>query len=155
MMRTLLDTCIGVALAASFLLAAAPGLAVDEHGGHHEASETMRTRAASETLGGLWRAVKAQEEELDNLIKAKDLGKVHHVAFAIRDLVAAMPEKSGQLSAEQQAKLKSNVKYIATVAERLDAAGDASNQSAAETGFKQLQSLLGTIEGLYPPEALK
>jgi len=47
------------------------------------------------------------------------------------------------------------VKYVATLAERLDAAGDAKNQSATEASFKQLQSVLGAIEGLYPPEALQ
>ena len=155
MERTLLETCIGVALAISLILAPAPGLAGGEHGGHHEAAEGMHASAGNETLGGLWRAVKTHEEELNNRIKAKDLGKVHQVAFAIRDLVAAMPEKSGQLSAEQQAKLKGNVKYVATLAERLDAAGDAKNQSATEAGFKQLQSVLGAIETLYPPEGLK
>jgi hypothetical protein len=107
------------------------------------------------TVGELWRGVKSREAELSQLVQAKELGKVHESAFAIRDLVAAMPERSGQLSAEQQVKLKGNVKYVATLAERLDAAGDAKNQSATESSFKQLQAVLRTIEELYPSDALE
>jgi hypothetical protein len=132
-----------------------PGLAGEEHGAHHDMAEKGKPVAGTETLGGLWRAVKAREGELNNIIAAKELGKVHEVAFAIRDLVAVLPEKSGQLSAEQQVTLKGNVKYVATLAERLDAAGDAKSQSAVESNFKQLRSVLGAIEGLYPPDALK
>jgi hypothetical protein len=140
---------------AAGLLVARPVLAAEDHGEHHEMAAKSKPGPSPETVGGILQAVKAREGELETLIKAKELSTVHEVAFAIRDLVAALPEKSGQLSAEQQAKLKGNVKYVATIAERLDAAGDAKNQSATEAGFKQLQSVLGAIEGLYPPEALK
>ena len=146
---------IGIVLAAGLLGMTGPGLAGEEHGAHHDTPAKGRLEAGINTLGGLWQTVKTRENELSNLIKAKDLGKVHEVAFAIRDLVAQMPEKSGQLSAEQHAKLKGNVKYVATLAERLDKAGDAKDQTATEASFKQLQSVLGAIEGLYPPEALK
>ncbi len=155
MKRRLSKTCVRVVLAAGLLVAPAPVLAGEEHGTHHEMQAKGKPVAGHETVGGILQAVKDREGELDTLVKAKELGKVHEVAFAIRDLVAELPEKSGQLSAEQQAKLKGNVKYVATIAERLDAAGDAKNQSATEAGFKQLQSVLGAIEGLYPPEALK
>ena len=155
MERRLSKTCVQVMLAAGLLVAPRLVLAGEEHGAHHEMPAKGKPLAGPETVGGILQAVKAREGELDNLIKAKELGKVHEVAFAIRDLVAALPEKSGQLSVEQQAKLKGNVKYVATLAERLDTAGDAKNQSATEASFKQLQSVLGGIEGLYPPEALK
>lgn len=155
MERRLSKTCLRVVLAAGLLVAPGPVLAGEEHGAHHEMPAKGKPLAGPETVGAILQAVKAREGELDTLIKTKELGKVHEVAFAIRDLAAALPEKSGQLSAEQQAKLKGNVKYVATLAERLDAAGDAKNQSATEASFKQLQSVLGAIEGLYPPEALK
>jgi hypothetical protein len=155
MERRLSKTFVRVMLAAGLLVVPGPILAGEEDGAHREMPAKGKPVAGPETAGGILQAVKAREGELDNLIKAKELGKVHEVAFAIRDLVAGLPEKSGQLSAEQQAKLKGNVKYVATIAERLDAAGDAKNQGATEAGFKQLQSVLGAIEGLYPPEALK
>ena len=149
------ETCVRVILAAGLLVAPGPVFAGEEHGTHHEMPVKGEPVAGPETVGGILQAVKAREGELDTLIKAKELGKVHEVAFAIRDLVAALPEKSVQLPDAQQTKLKGNVKYVATLAERLDAAGDAKNQSATEASFKQLQSVLGGIEGLYPPEALK
>lgn len=151
----LFTICVGAALAAGLIVAPRPGLAAEEHGEHHETAATAKPLAGTETLRDLWQAAKAHEGELSDLIKAKELEKVHEVAFAIRDLVAAMPEKSGDLAAEQQTKLKGNVKYVATLAERLDEAGDANDQSATEASFKQLQSVLAAIEALYPPGALK
>ena len=155
MERRLSKTCLRVVLAAGVLVAPGSVLAGEEHGAHREMPAKGKPAAGPETVGGILQAVKAREGELDNLIKAKELGQVHEVAFAIRDLVAELPDKSAQLPEAQQAKLKGNVKYVATLAERLDAAGDANNQSATEASFRQLQSVLGGIEGLYPPEALK
>lgn len=109
----------------------------------------------AETVGDLWRRIKAREHELGTVITSKDLTKVHAVAFAIRDLVAALPDRSGQLSAAQRARLESSVKYVATLAQRLDATGDAKDQAATGVSFKQLESVLTAIEALYPSEALK
>jgi len=155
MERRLSKTCLRVVLAAGLLVAPGPVLAGEEHGAHHEMPAKGKPLAGPETLGAILQDVKAREGELDTLVEARELGKVHEVAFAIRDLVAELPEKSAQLPDAQQAKLKGNVKYVATIAERLDAAADAKNQSATQASFKQLQSVLGVIEGLYPPEALK
>lgn len=146
---------MGIVLTAGLLGISGAGLAGQEQGAHHEMLAKGRPVAGADTLGGLWQTVKARESELSDLIKAKDLGKVHEVAFAIRDVVAQMPEKSGQLPADQQAKLRGNAKYVATLAERLDKAGDAKDQTATEASFKQLQSVLGAIEALYPPDALR
>jgi hypothetical protein len=145
MERRLIETCLGILLAAGLMGAPDPGLAGEDHGTHQD----------TQTLGGLWKTVKSHEAQLGDLIRAKQLGKVHEIAFAIRDAVAVMPKNSGQLPVDQQAKLRGNAKYVATLAERLDAAGDANDQTATEAGFKQLQSVLGAIEALYPPEVLK
>jgi hypothetical protein len=88
-------------------------------------------------------------------VQAKELGKVHEVAFALRDLVAAMPNKSAELPPEKLAKLQGNAKYVATLAARLDVAGDANDQAATELNFKQLPSVLAAIEALYPEGALE
>lgn len=123
---------------------------------HHEESHGKGQKPPSATtLGETWHEVKAKEVDLSHLIQTEELDHVHKAAFAIRDLVAALPEKSQQLSAEQQAKLKANVKYVATLAGRLDEAGDAKDKAKTESNFKQLQSVLGSIEKLYPPDALK
>jgi hypothetical protein len=155
MERRLIETRIGIVLATVLIAAPAQGLAGGDRATHHETQAKETGVAGTGTLGGLWKTVKAREADLSDLIRTKQLEKVHEVAFAIRDAVAGMPEKSGQLPADQQAKLKGNAKYVATLAERLDAAGDAKDQTATEAGFKQLQSVLGAIEALYPAEALK
>lgn len=152
MKRILSKAIISMLLVSGLLGLSRPALAGEEHGSQHG---MVPAKGAPATLADVWRSVKAHEGELDALIKAKDIGKVHQIAFAIRDLVATLPEKSGQLPAEQQTKLKGQVKYVATLADRLDTAGDAKDQSATEGAFKQLQTVLSGIEGLYPPEALK
>ena len=146
-------TCIGVALLTSQMAMPRLGLAMEEHGDHHEMA--AKPAAAGESLAAVWRDVKTHEAELGQLVGSKKLEQVHEVAFAIRDLVATLPAKSQQLSAEQQTKLNGNVKFVATLAGRLDASGDANDQAATEAGFKQLQSVLASIEGIYPAEALK
>lgn len=153
----MLLSLLGVAAAVA-LMATAGAYAADESDGpHHEREKTVTATTANDarTLTSLWHATIAREAELDGLVKKKDLAKVHEAAFAIRDLVAALPEKSRDISAEQRAKLAGNARYVATLAERLDKAGDAGDQVAAETTFKQLQSVLAAIEALYPAEALK
>ena len=153
MENRLLNTGIGITLAVA--LTATPSIGHSEEGhGHHEMAD-MAKPAGPEMLAGVWQDVKARETELQGLIRAKELSKVHETAFAIRDLVAAMPAKSAQLGADQQKKLAGNVKFVATLAERLDTSGDAGDQTATEANFKQLQSVLKSIEALYPAEQLK
>ena len=147
-------TVTGCVLALGLLLTPAWVLANEaEHDEGSHASGTSHAEAKS--VGELWRGVKAQEMELQRLIQAKELGKVHEAAFALRDFVALMPNKSAELSPERLADLKGGAKYVATLAERLDTAGDAKDQTATETSFKQLQSVLVTIQALYPDGALK
>jgi hypothetical protein len=110
---------IGCAVALGLVLAPAPA---STHEGEHEegAHATGTSHADTKTVGELWRGVKVHETEWQR----------HEVAFALRDLVAAMPDQSAQLPPERFAKLQGNVKYVGTIAERLDAAGDANDQAA-------------------------
>jgi len=123
---------------------------------HEGPGKSATSHAEAKTVGELWRGIKTHEAELRRLVEAKDLGKVHEVAFAVRDLVAAMPgQQSAQLPPARLAKLKGNVKYVATLAERLDAAGDAKDEAATERNVTQLQAVIAAIEALYPEGALK
>jgi hypothetical protein len=122
---------------------------------HEEAHEKGQKPTSATAVGEVWHKVKAEEAELSHLVQTEELDRVHKKAYAIRDLVAQLPEKSQQLSLEHQTKLKSNVKYVATLAGRLDQAGDAKDKAKTEATFKQLQSVLASIEALYPPETLK
>lgn len=104
------------------------------------------------TISGIWAEVKEHEEQLGTIIADKKLDKVHEVAFEIRDMVNALPDKSMDLPADNLAKVKSNAKYVADIANRLDESGDAGDQTATEANFTKLQGLLKTIEAQYPDD---
>jgi len=141
----------GLALATALTFAPHAGCAAGTVGsGAPQTANTPRTG----TLGGLWRSVKAREDELAAVIGRRDLAKVHERAFALRDLVVAMPARSAALTPGERAKLENHVTYVRTLAARLGAAGDAKGQGATETAFRQLRAVLTAIEALYPPAAL-
>ena len=142
-------TVVGCVVAMRLLLA--PVRALPDDAKHDEGSRVSGTsHAETKGVGQLWHEVKAHEAELARLVQAKELGKVHEVAFALRDLVAAMPTKSAELPPEKLAKLQGDAKYVATLAARLDVAGDANDQAATELHFKQLHDVLAAIGALYP-----
>ena len=84
---------------------------------------------SADSVKTIWTSVRKREAELADLVKSKQLGKVHEAAFAIRDLVAMLPEKSTTLGPDQKAKLTGNVKFVATLAQRLDTTGDGKDQA--------------------------
>ena len=106
------------------------------------------------TVSGIWAEVKEHEEQLGKIIADKKFDKVHEAAFEIRDLVNALADKSMDLPADSLARVKSNARYVADIAKRLDESGDADDQAATEANFSKLQGLLKTIEAQYPPEIL-
>jgi len=107
------------------------------------------------TTAAILQAINTEETNLDKTISDKKLEDVHHHAFAIRDLVNALPEKSSDLAAEQLAKLKANAKFVTALATRLDTTGDAKDQAGTEANFKKLQTFLKEIQSLYPDSAAK
>lgn len=125
----------------SVSLGLAPSLNASEKGQHDKAPNT---------LGGIWQEIGEKQEELGNLIKNKKLDKVHEVAFVIRDLAKLLPDKSKDLPADNQEKLKSWVDGIADSAERLDKFGDVGDQANTEKEARRLDTLLKSIEKLYP-----
>ena len=111
-----------------------------------EKSEPTQIPATSTAI---WQAIDQQTAALDQIIKAGKLEGVHHHAFAIRDLVNALPSKSSALTAAQLTQVKESGKYVATLANRLDAAGDAKNMADTLTHFQRLKDLLKTIRVHY------
>jgi hypothetical protein len=89
------------------------------------------------------------EKTISKTINSDKLGEVHHYAFAIRDLVDALPEHSSQLSADKLDQVKANVKYVDTLAQRLDANGDANDKDGVKTNATKLQKLLESIRSNY------
>ncbi len=115
-----------------------------------QAAETTDKVVIPATLEGLWQSIDAKSAELKKTIEGGALDQVHHEAYAIRDLVAGLPAKSGGLPAESQAKVKSSVKFVATLAERLDATGDAKDAAGTKQNFDKLTSVLATLRDNYP-----
>jgi hypothetical protein len=108
-----------------------------------------------DTSAGIFKEVKQHEDELGKTITDKKLDDVHHHAFAIRDLVNALADKSKDLPADKLTKLKADAKFVASLADRLDKSGDANDQAGTESNFKKLQGLLKEIRALYPESVTK
>lgn len=103
-----------------------------------------------DTVIAILQAVKAQEDELNQMITAGKLDHVHEAAFAIRDLVNGLLEKSVDLTADKVSKVKTNAKFVAALADRLDKSGDANDKDATATNFRKLQSVVEQIVAQYP-----
>jgi len=102
------------------------------------------------TSAAIWQAIDQQVAALSKAIQTGVLDEVHHRAFAIRDLVSALPARSGSLPPPKLAQVKANVQFVATLAQRLDATGDAKDKAGTESNFRKLQGILGTIRADYP-----
>lgn len=101
------------------------------------------------TADAIWQTIDKESQELSQIIEAGKLDEVHHHAFAIRDLVAALPARSGALPADKLAKVKTNSQFVVTLAERLDASGDAKDKAGTESNFQKLQKVLKSIRENY------
>lgn len=104
---------------------------------------------APDTPEAIWQAVDKETDEMAKLIEAGTISELHHHAFAVRDFVAALPAASASLPADKMDKVKSNSKFVATLAERLDAAGDGNDKAAAASNFRKLQDVLKTLRSNY------
>jgi Spy/CpxP family protein refolding chaperone len=108
-----------------------------------------------DTVAAIWQSVDQETDGMAKEIQTGKLGELHQHAFAIRDLVGALPARSGSLAADKLAKVKSDAKFVATLAQRLDAAGDANNKAAAESNFEKLRDVLESIRANYFDSAPK
>ncbi len=108
-----------------------------------EAAETPTT--IPDTADGIWTEIDAHSAELKATIDSGKLGEVHHHAFAIRDLVAALPAHSPTLAAGDQSKLQGDIKFVSTLADRLDESGDAGDKAGTQASYDQLVQVLTGI----------
>ncbi len=102
------------------------------------------------TSAGIWQAIDQQVAALSKAIQTGVFDEVHHRAFAIRDLGAALPSRSGSLPPEKLAQVKADVQFVATLAQRLDDTGDAKDKAGTESNFKKLQGVLSAMRADYP-----
>lgn len=120
--------------ATATLTAASPAV------GH--ASDADAATAIPASADATWRAIDGKLDELRAIIAHGDLKQVHHVAFAIRDLVAALPAQGRALPADDQARLSNGAKFVATLADRLDASGDGNDRVGAQANLEKLEVIL-------------
>lgn len=111
----------------------------------HAAEKTVAQVQIPATSAAIWRSIDKETAILDISIRTGKLGELHHHAFAIRDLVTALPSRSGALPAKKIAQIKAYSKFVATLAERLDAAGDTKDKPAAVSNLAKLKEVLKTI----------
>ncbi len=93
--------------------------------------------------GDLWRAIDKQSADLQAIVQNGALKDVQGKANAIRDLTQALPAHASSLSTDAQAKLQQEVTLVATLVDKLDAAGNAGNQVGAKANFVKLNNVLG------------
>jgi|GEM_PF-902987 len=121
----------------------------------HAAEKADAATTIPATSEAIWQSIDKETEQLTAVIQAAKFDDVHHHAFAIRDLVAALSSRSGNMPTEKQAQIKTNVKFVATLADRLDTAGDAKDKVATESNFQKLKEVLKTIRANYSGTAKK
>lgn len=111
-----------------------------------KADAQVKIPATSEAI---WQSIDKETEQLAALIQIGKFEEVHHHAFAIRDLVAALSARSDALPGDKLAQIKTNSKFVATLAQRLDATGDAKDKVGTESNFNKLQKVLSAIRADY------
>ncbi len=102
------------------------------------------------TAAAVWQAIDQQSAALGKAIQTGAFTEVHHRAFAIRDLAASLPARSGGLPPDKLAQVKANLPFVATLAQRLDATGDAKDRAGTESNFRKLQAILKLMRANYP-----
>lgn len=117
------------------------------------APEAMPAPAAPEaapmaipaTADAIWQEINKHSAELKATIDSGSLKEVHVHAFAIRDLVAALPTHSPTLPAADQTKLQGEVQFVTTLADRLDQSGDANDKAGSQANYDKLVTVLNGI----------
>lgn len=128
----------------------APPTSVAPHAPSASASAAEAATVIPDGVEGVWQAIDRDNAELKATVESGSLENVHHLAFAIRDLVAALPAKMPALDAAAKAKLEGEVGFVETLANRLDQSGDAKDRAATQASYQQLATVLA---GMSRPHA--
>lgn len=113
------------------------------------AAETEAKVTIPATAGGIWQAIDQHITTLNELAAQNKLDTVHEHAYAVRDLVRALPSHSQGLPAEALTKVQANARFVNTLAERLDTTGDAKDKAGTESNLRKLETVLKQIRSQY------
>jgi hypothetical protein len=100
------------------------------------------------TVEEIWKKIHEQQKKLADVVARKDLGEAHDHAFAIRDLVKALPEK---IAVEHKATAEPSSKEITKLAADIDKSGAAGAQKATEENVKKMNAAIKTLEAKLKP----
>ncbi|MCL9682881.1 transporter [Legionella maioricensis] len=112
-----------------------------------------QTEVIPKTIPAIWQAVDKHAASIEKAITDNQLTSIHEHAFAIRDLVNALPALSKDLSEEQKKTLQNNLSYVDQLATRLDKTGDNKDKEGTQTNWQKLQKVLVQLRALYTPVA--
>lgn len=105
--------------------------------------------AIPSTIPEIWKGIEEHSASLNLALKENQLTSIHEHAFAIRDLVNALPAKSMDLSDEQKKTLQNNLNFVAQLATRLDKTGDANDKEGTQANWDKLEKILTQLRKLY------
>ena len=105
------------------------------------------------TVEEIWQAIHKQQGKLADVVAKKDLGEAHDHAFAIRDLVKALPAKIP--AAENKSKAEGGAKEIAKIAADIDKSGAAGAQKATEANVKRMGEAIIALQSKLKPNEIK
>lgn len=134
-----------LALASSTTLPAAQANDARNTGGTVAVAET-----AAKTSAEVWKAIDADMAKLKAVVAGGKLGEAHEHAFAVRDLVRTLPDHSPGLKPEALARIKANVKFVDTLATRIDKAGDANDKAGTQEALSKMENVLKAMRSEYP-----
>ena len=105
------------------------------------------------TVEDIWKEIHQQQGKLAAVVAEKDLGEAHDPAFAIRDLVKALPDK---VPSDHKSAAKAGAKEIAKLASAIDKSGAAQAQKATEANVKKMDAAVAALKAkLQPGESKK
>lgn len=134
------QTSLSVLLGASILFAA----------GAPAAEESEAKIAIPATADAIWQAIESNLAQLHGALSSGKLETVHIHAYAVRDLVRALPTHSTTLSADALRKVKAEGKFVDTIAERMDQTGDAKDKAGTQANLLKLEGVLKLLRAQYP-----
>ena len=121
-----------------------PPAVTDPQAGHDHGEK--KAEQPSATSHEIWAQIAAKQAQLEAVMQAGDLAKVHVLAFAIRDHVVALEAKTETSNAAERDKI---VDEIYTSAGKLDEYGDSGNASAVKEEYRKFQQQLQALRALY------
>ncbi len=112
--------------------------------GHEPLADKTATVPA--TVEDILANVDLQLTALNKVIIAKELDRVHVIAFEIRDMLMVLPQKRSDLQPQEKTALIASLHNIKQQATLLDKFGDSSNLVQTKKVFTKFEDEIGKIK---------